>query len=91
MRVLVIVVIVVIVVVIVTWESKANSSSSVTELQTGTELGKILFEQLSLGLMFIWAFTILGKCCNTIPVYFVLNKVKEKLPLTNPTPLITVK
>ena len=41
MRVLVIVVIVVIVVVvIVTWESKANSSSSVTELQTGTELGK---------------------------------------------------
>ena len=39
MRVLVIVVIV-IVVVIVTWESKANSSSSLTELQTGTELGK---------------------------------------------------
>ena len=40
MRVLVIVVIVVIVVVvIVTWESKANSSSSLTELQTGTELG----------------------------------------------------
>ena len=40
MRVLVIVVIVVIVVVvIVTWESKANSISSVTELQTGTELG----------------------------------------------------
>ena len=39
MRVLVIVVIVVIVVVIVTWESIANSSSSVTELQTGTELG----------------------------------------------------
>ena len=39
MRVLVIVVIVVIVVVvIVTWESKANSSSSLTELQTGTEL-----------------------------------------------------
>ena len=35
MRVLVIV----IVVVIVTWESKANSSSSLTELQTGTELG----------------------------------------------------
>ena len=25
---------------IVTWESKANSSSSLTELQTGTELGK---------------------------------------------------
>ena len=41
MRVLVIVVIiVVIVVVIVTWESIANSSSSLTELQTGTELGK---------------------------------------------------
>ena len=40
MRVLVIVVIVVIVVVvIVIWESKANSSSSLTELQTGTELG----------------------------------------------------
>ena len=32
-------VLVVIVVVIVTWESKANSSSSLTELQTGTELG----------------------------------------------------
>ena len=30
----------VIVVVIVTWKSKANSSSSLTELQTGTELGK---------------------------------------------------
>ena len=40
MRVLVIVVIVV---VIVTWESKANSSSSLTELQTGTELGKNVF------------------------------------------------
>ena len=26
-------------VVIVTWESKTNSSSSLTELQTGTELG----------------------------------------------------
>ena len=39
MRVLVIVVVVVIVVVIVTWKSKANSSSSLTELQTGTELG----------------------------------------------------
>ena len=39
MRVLVII-IAVIVVVIVTWESKANSSSSLTELQTGTELGK---------------------------------------------------
>ena len=39
MRVLVIVVVIV-VVVIVTWESKANSSSSLTELQTGTELGK---------------------------------------------------
>ena len=38
MRVLVIVVIVV-VIVVVTWESKANSSSSLTELQTGTELG----------------------------------------------------
>ena len=35
MRVLVIV----IVVIVVTWESKANSSSSLTELQTGTELG----------------------------------------------------
>ena len=41
MRVLVIVVIVV-VIVVVTWESKANSSSSLTELQTGTELGNIL-------------------------------------------------
>ena len=40
MRVLVIVVVIV-VVVIVTWESKANSSSTCTELQTGTELGKI--------------------------------------------------
>ena len=39
MRVLVIVVIVV---VIVIWESKANSSSSLTELQTGTELGNYL-------------------------------------------------
>ena len=29
----------VIVIVIVTWESKANSSSSLTQLQTGTELG----------------------------------------------------
>ena len=37
MRVLVIVVVIV---VIVTWESKAISSSSLTELQTGTELGK---------------------------------------------------
>ena len=33
-------VLVLLVVVIVTWESKANSSSSLTELQTGTELGK---------------------------------------------------
>ena len=33
-------VLVIVVVVIVTWESKANSSSSLTELQTGTELGK---------------------------------------------------
>ena len=40
MRVLVIVV--VIVVVIVTWESKANSSSSLTDLQTGTELGNTI-------------------------------------------------
>ena len=30
----------VVVVIVVTWESKANSSSSVTELQTETELGK---------------------------------------------------
>ena len=41
MRVLVIVVVIV-VVVIVTWESKANSSSSLTELQTGTELGNFM-------------------------------------------------
>ena len=34
------VLLIVIVVVIVTWESKANSSSTCTELQTGTELGK---------------------------------------------------
>ena len=39
MRVLVIVVIVV--VVIVSWESKGNSSSSLAQLQTGTELGNI--------------------------------------------------
>ena len=39
MRVVVIVVVVIVVVVIVTWESEANSSSSVTDLQTGTELG----------------------------------------------------
>ena len=32
-------VLVIVIVVIVTWESKANSSSSLTELQTGTELG----------------------------------------------------
>ena len=31
---------VLVIVVIVTWESKANSSTSLTELQTGTELGK---------------------------------------------------
>ena len=42
MRVLVIVIVVI--VVIVTWESKANSSSSLTELQTGTELGKSCIE-----------------------------------------------
>ena len=34
-------VLVLLVVVIVTWESKANSSSTCTELQTGTELGNI--------------------------------------------------
>ena len=34
------VLVVIVVVVIVTWESKANSSSSLAELQTGTELGK---------------------------------------------------
>ena len=52
MRVLVIVVIVVIVVVvIVTWESKANSSSSVTELQTGTELGKNIFKIIGCNLI----------------------------------------
>ena len=38
----------VIVVVIVPWESKANSSSSLTELQTGTELGKSNILGLSL-------------------------------------------
>ena len=38
MRVLVVVIVVI---VVVTWESKANSSSSLTELQTGTELGNI--------------------------------------------------
>ena len=32
------VIVIVVIVVIVTWESKANSSSSITELQTGTEL-----------------------------------------------------
>ena len=31
----------VLVIVVVTWESKANSSSTGNELQTGTELGKI--------------------------------------------------
>ena len=36
----VLVIVIVGIVVIVTWESKANSSSSLTELQTGTELGK---------------------------------------------------
>ena len=36
-------VLVIVIVVIVTWESKANSSSSLTELQTGTELGKSMF------------------------------------------------
>ena len=41
----------VVIVVIVTWESKANSSSSLTELQTGTELGKIDY---------IWSIDILG-------------------------------
>ena len=51
MRVLVIVVIVVIVVVIVTWENKANSSSSVTELQTGTELGKNIFKIIGCNLL----------------------------------------
>ena len=30
----------VLVIVVVTWESKANSSSTGNELQTGTELGK---------------------------------------------------
>ena len=40
MRVLVLlVVVVVVVIVVVTWESKANSSSTCTELHTGTELG----------------------------------------------------
>ena len=38
MRVLVVIVVIVIVVI---WESKANSSSTCTELQTGTELGNI--------------------------------------------------
>ena len=41
------VLVIVIVVVIVTWESKANSSSSLTELQTGTELGNtVLFRKM---------------------------------------------
>ena len=35
----VLVIVVIVVIVIVTWENKANSSSSLTELQTGTELG----------------------------------------------------
>ena len=39
MRVLVLLV----VVIVVTWESKANSSSTGNELQTGTELGNIWF------------------------------------------------
>ena len=42
---LVVVIVVIVVVVIVTWESKANSSSSVTELQTGTELGKSMLTE----------------------------------------------
>ena len=40
--IVVIVIVVIVIVVIVTWESKANSSSSLTELQTGTELGNYL-------------------------------------------------
>ena len=44
MRVLVVIVVIV-VIVVVTWESKANSSSSLTELQTGTELGKNQMEK----------------------------------------------
>ena len=36
----VLVLLVVVVVIVVTWESKANSSSTGTGLQTGTELGK---------------------------------------------------
>ena len=31
---------VLVLIVVVTWESKANSSSTCTELKTGTELGK---------------------------------------------------
>ena len=45
MRVLVI--FIVVIVVIVPWESKANSSSSLTELQTGTELGNRVSRELS--------------------------------------------
>ena len=37
-------VLVIVIVVIVTWESKANSSSSLTELQTGTELGTMTYD-----------------------------------------------
>ena len=37
-------VLVLLVVIVVTWESKANSSSTGTGLQTGTELGNILYQ-----------------------------------------------
>ena len=49
----------VIVVVIVTWESKANSSSSLTELKTGTELGNY-FISVSLNFFFQLGCTIIS-------------------------------